>query len=202
MRAVIQRVSNASVVVGDEVVSSIGRGICVLLGISKDDTTNDIKYMVKKILNLRVFEDGGGKRWNKGVMDKDLEVLCVSQFTLTCTMKGHKPDFRSSMGADQSESFYNDFLKHMKDTYKPEKIKDGRFGAYMQVHIQNDGPVTIQLDSPSSENTTTKVKKSDNKTEEKQSATHSDCSSVDAEHATQGIDTSLSKTTNEKLNLS
>ncbi|XP_075452375.1 D-aminoacyl-tRNA deacylase 1 [Ascaphus truei] len=150
MRAVIQRVTQASVTVGDEQISSIGRGICVLLGISLEDKQKDVDYMVRKILNLRVFADESGKPWCKSVMDKQYEVLCVSQFTLQCILKGNKPDFHMAMPSEQAEPFYNDILQQMRKTYKPDLIKDGKFGAYMQVHIQNDGPVTIELEMPTS----------------------------------------------------
>ncbi|XP_068135680.1 D-aminoacyl-tRNA deacylase 1 [Hyperolius riggenbachi] len=150
MKAIIQRVTKASVTVGEEQVSSIGRGICVLLGISVEDVQKDIDYMVRKILNLRIFADDSGKQWSKSVMDKQYEVLCVSQFTLQCVLKGNKPDYHMAMPAEQAEPFYQDFLEQMRKAYKPELIKDGKFGAYMQVHIQNDGPVTIQLEPPTS----------------------------------------------------
>ena len=81
-------------------------------------------------------------------MDKQYEVLCVSQFTLQCVLKGNKPDFHLAMPAEQAESFYQGFLEQLRKAYRPELIKDGKFGAYMQVHIQNDGPVTIELESP------------------------------------------------------
>ncbi|XP_033872783.3 D-aminoacyl-tRNA deacylase 1-like isoform X3 [Acipenser ruthenus] len=132
MKAIIQRVAKASVTVGEEQISSIGKGICVLLGISVEDTRKDTEYMVRKILNLRLFDDENGKHWCKSVMDKQYEVLCVSQFTLQCILKGNKPDYHTAMAAEQSEPFYNDFLEHMRKTYKPEVIKDGTFGAYMQ----------------------------------------------------------------------
>ncbi|XP_041838729.1 D-aminoacyl-tRNA deacylase 1 [Melanotaenia boesemani] len=148
MRAIIQRVTKASVTVGEDQVSSIGRGLCVLLGISVEDTQRDADYMVRKILNLRLFEDENGRAWSRSVMDRDFEVLCVSQFTLQCILKGNKPDFHSAMPAELAQSFYDSILENMKSSYKPELIKDGAFGAFMQVHIQNDGPVTIELTSP------------------------------------------------------
>lgn len=148
MRAIIQRVTKASVTVGEEQVSSIGRGLCVLLGISVEDTQKDVDYIVRKILNLRVFEDENDRAWSRSVMDRGFEVLCVSQFTLQCILKGNKPDFHSAMPAELAEPFYNHMLETMRTSYKPELIKDGQFGAYMQVHIQNDGPVTIELSSP------------------------------------------------------
>ncbi|MEE6508019.1 hypothetical protein FKM82_018278, partial [Ascaphus truei] len=108
---------------GDEQISSIGRGICVLLGISLEDTQKDVDYMVRKILNLRVFADESGKPWCKSVMDKQYEVLCVSQFTLQCILKGNKPDFHMAMPSEQAEPFYNDILQQMRKTYKPDLIK-------------------------------------------------------------------------------
>lgn len=92
--------------------------------------------------------DDDGQRWKKSVVDKNLEVLCVSQFTLQAVLKGNKPDYHLAMGGEQSETFYQDFLNHMRTVYRTDAIKDGKFGAYMQVHIQNDGPVTISLESP------------------------------------------------------
>ena len=148
MKAMVQRVTWASVTVGGEQISTIGRGICVLLGISLEDTQKELEHMVWKILNLRVFEDEGGKHWSKSVMDKQYEVLCVSQFTLQCVLKGNKPDFHLAVPAEQAESFYQGFLEQLRKAYRPELIKDGKFDAYMQVHIQNDGPVTIELESP------------------------------------------------------
>jgi len=148
MKAVIQRVTKASVSVNGEVISSIGKGFCVLLGISRNDTDNDIKYMIRKVLNLRVFEDENGKRWNKSIKDYNYEILCVSQFTLCCKLKGNKPDFHLAMAPELSEKMYEDFIHQLKASYTPDLVKDGKFGAFMQVHIQNDGPVTIEIDSP------------------------------------------------------
>ncbi|XP_053355217.1 D-aminoacyl-tRNA deacylase 1 [Clarias gariepinus] len=148
MKAVIQRVANASVMAGENHISSIGRGICVLIGISTEDTQRDVDYIVRKILNLRLFEDENGCAWKHSVMDKGLEVLCVSQFTLQCILKGNKPDFHSAMTAEFAQPFYNNILEQLRIAYKPELIKDGQFGAYMQVHVKNDGPVTIYLESP------------------------------------------------------
>uniref|UniRef100_H2Z1D1 D-aminoacyl-tRNA deacylase n=1 Tax=Ciona savignyi TaxID=51511 RepID=H2Z1D1_CIOSA len=148
MKAIVQRVFKAGVTVGEEQVSAIGRGICVLVGISRDDGPKDTEYMVRKILNLRIFNDENDKRWSKSVKEMDYEILCVSQFTLQCVLKGNKPDFHGAMMADTSEAFYKDFLEKLRQSYKADKIKDGKFGNHMQVHIQNDGPVTIELNSP------------------------------------------------------
>ncbi|XP_045689166.1 D-aminoacyl-tRNA deacylase 1 isoform X3 [Phyllostomus hastatus] len=161
MKAVVQRVARASVTVGGEQISAIGQGICVLLGISLEDTHKELEHMVRKILNLRVFEDESGKHWSKSVMDKQYEVLCVSQFTLQCVLKGNKPDFHLAMPTEQAENFYNSFLEQLRKAYRPELIKDGKFGAYMQVHIQNDGPVTIELESPAPSAATSDPKQDD-----------------------------------------
>ncbi|XP_037830496.1 D-aminoacyl-tRNA deacylase 1 isoform X2 [Kryptolebias marmoratus] len=123
MRAVVQRVTKASVTVGGEQVSSIGRGLCVLLGISAEDTQKDAEYMVRKVLNLRLFEDESGRAWSKSVMERDFEVLCVSQFTLQCVLKGNKPDFHLAMPAELAQPFYGSILENMRSAYKPEMIK-------------------------------------------------------------------------------
>ncbi|KAG8236151.1 hypothetical protein J437_LFUL001580 [Ladona fulva] len=148
MKTVIQRVTCAKVSVGESLISSIGRGLCVLVGISRYDTDKDIEYMVRKILNTRFFEDENGRRWSKSVKDMKLEILCVSQFTLCHMLKGNKLDFHNAMSPKESESFYNMFLTSLRKSYQPELIKDGKFGEYMQVNIVNDGPVTLHLESP------------------------------------------------------
>jgi len=119
----------------------------VLVGIGKDDTTADVDILTKKILNLRLFHDGLAS-WKKSVKDVDGDVLCVSQFTLMAnTSKGTKPDFHNAMSTEQSRQMYSTFLGRLADLYRPQKIKDGRFGAMMQVSLTNEGPVTIALDS-------------------------------------------------------
>jgi len=148
MRAVVQRVTKASVTVNDELVSSIGRGICVLVGISRDDTDKDMEYIVRKLLNLRIWDDEKGKRWHYSVSQKKFEILCVSQFTLYNVLKGNSPDFHHAMPATESKAFFEKFVDSLKAAYEPELVKVGSFGNYMQVHLQNDGPVTIQLESP------------------------------------------------------
>ncbi|XP_033734264.1 D-aminoacyl-tRNA deacylase-like [Pecten maximus] len=150
MKVLIQRVAQAKVAVDGETVSSIGKGLCTLVGITHKDTPKEMDYMVRKILNLRLFDDDQGKRWSKNVMEKNYEVLCVSQFTLCMILKGNKPDFHSAMPPEKSQEFYAEFIRKMGEAYDPTKIKDGVFGAHMQVHIQNDGPVTIPLESPES----------------------------------------------------
>ncbi|VDO58035.1 unnamed protein product [Haemonchus placei] len=143
MRAVIQRVARASVKVGEEVVSSIGRGVCVFVGISRDDKDDDIEYIVRKILNVRLFASEN-KRWDKSVKDEGLEILCVSQFTLYGFLK---LDFHNSMNPQDASTFYSSFMEKLRTSYLPENVKDGRFAAMMNVEIVNDGPVTISIDS-------------------------------------------------------
>nr|XP_050864160.1 D-aminoacyl-tRNA deacylase 1 isoform X2 [Vespula vulgaris] len=129
----------------DKVISSIGNGLCILIGITRGDTLADIK--VKKILNIKVFENDN-KKWSASVMDKQYEILCISQFTLYHVLKGNKLDFHRAMPAQESEPFYKNFLNELGKNYKPELIKDGIFGAMMQVSIQNNGPVTLEIESP------------------------------------------------------
>ncbi|CAB4401266.1 D-tyrosyl-tRNA deacylase [Rhizophagus irregularis] len=147
MRAVLQRVLNASVTVNTQV-SSIDRGLCILLGIAFDDTIDDLEYMVKKILKVRVFEDEKGEEmWSRSVKDAGLEILCVSQFTLYGSLSKNKPSFHNAMKANESKEMYSTFLNRLKQEYVEERIKDGVFGEKMIVNIVNDGPVTLELDS-------------------------------------------------------
>jgi D-tyrosyl-tRNA(Tyr) deacylase len=107
-----------------------------------------VEFIVKKILNMKLF-DSPDKPWKLSVMDMQLDILCVSQFTLFANIKkGTKPDFSHAMKAQGSRELYEQFLAKMRDSYQPDKIKDGEFGAMMQVEIINDGPVTIIIDSP------------------------------------------------------
>ncbi|KAI8387956.1 D-tyrosyl-tRNA deacylase [Radiomyces spectabilis] len=149
MRAVLQKVVRASVTVENEVVSSIQKGLCVLVGVGTDDTEKDVNYMVNKILNIRVFEDEAtGAMWKKSAKDLGLEILCVSQFTLQAkTIKGNKPDFHRAMKGEDAKILYDNFLDKLGKSHDPALIKDGKFGAMMLVDIVNDGPVTLELDS-------------------------------------------------------
>jgi len=120
----------------------------VLVGIGVDDNASDIEILAKKILSLKVFSNSSGNMWKASVKDVQGELLCVSQFTLIAnTSKGNKPDFHRAMSADQSRSLYASFLQYLGTQYSPEKIKDGRFGAMMNVSLTNEGPVTFTLDS-------------------------------------------------------
>ncbi|KAI9466095.1 D-Tyr tRNAtyr deacylase-like domain-containing protein [Lactarius psammicola] len=148
MRAVVQRVLSASVTVDGEIVSEISRGLMVLVGIGVDDNVSDMETLAKKILTLKAFAHSAGGMWKTNVKEIQGEILCVSQFTLMAnTSKGNKPDFHRAMSADQSRAMYDSFLQYMGAQYAPEKIKDGRFGAMMNVNLTNEGPVTFTLDS-------------------------------------------------------
>ncbi|CAG8576738.1 3463_t:CDS:2 [Funneliformis mosseae] len=142
MRAVLQRVVNASVTVDNTQVSSINRGLCVLLGIASDDTLEDLEYMIKKILKVRMFEDEKGEKWwSRGVKEAGLEILCISQFTLYGSLTRDKLSFHNAMKSDKSKEMYSTFINRLKQEYDEGRIKDGVFGAMM------NGPVTIELDS-------------------------------------------------------
>lgn len=147
MKALIQRVTSASVSVNEEVISSIGKGLCVFIGICVSDTKKEVEYIAKKILKLRLFDDDAGKRWGCSVSDKKFEILCISQFTLYSVLKGNKPDFHRALAPEASSLLYQELLNQLGLNYDPQLVKDGKFGAYMKVNIQNDGPVTIEIES-------------------------------------------------------
>lgn len=145
MRAVVQRVRYSKVEVSKEIIGEINKGFNVLLGISKEDTTEDITYMKDKILNLRVFEDENGKL-NKSLMDVGGELLVVSQFTLygDCR-RGRRPSFIDALSGEDAEKMYEEFVRQCREVVS--KVETGKFGADMMVTIENDGPVTIMIDS-------------------------------------------------------
>ena len=136
MRAVVQRVSRASVAADGERLAAIGSGLLVLLGVARGDTQGDADEMVRKLLALRIFEDGEG-RLNRSVRDVGGEVLCISQFTLLGdTRRGNRPSFVGAAPADEAEVLY----EHVRDGLG---ARGGRFGAHMEVALVNDGPVTV-----------------------------------------------------------
>ena len=146
MRAVIQRVSSASVSIGGTVVSSIGRGLLVLLGIGQDDDDTDLDYLVRKIAALRIFDDGEGVM-NLSVTDVGGDVIVVSQFTLMAsTRKGNRPSYIDAAGHGKAIPLYESFCRSLSDAIG-RQVGTGQFGADMQVALVNDGPVTICIDS-------------------------------------------------------
>lgn len=145
MRAVVQRVSQASVKVNNEIVGEIANGLLVLLGVGKEDDTKDLDYMVEKILGLRIFEDEQGKM-NLSLMDIGGEILIISQFTLFGDVKkGKRPSFTTSGDPEIAEKMYMQFID--KCIEKGVSTEKGIFGADMKVNLTNDGPVTILIDS-------------------------------------------------------
>jgi len=150
MRAVIQRVSHASVTINGECKSSIGRGYLVLLGCENADTQEDIDWLAKKIANLRVFDDEAGVM-NLSVRDVDGEILVVSQFTLWASYKkGNRPSYLRAGSHEITVPLYEAFCKAMTEQLgKP--VKTGEFGADMKVELLNDGPVTICMDTKNKE---------------------------------------------------
>ncbi|KAL8468153.1 hypothetical protein ACS0TY_031407 [Phlomoides rotata] len=151
MRAVVQRVASASVEVEGRLVSEIGPGLLVLVGLHETDVESDAEYVCRKVLNMRLFPDENtGKNWDQSVMQKNYEVLLVSQFTLYGVLKGNKPDFHVAMPPDSAKPFYASLVEKFQKAYMIDAVKDGIFGAKMKVNLVNDGPVTMQLDSSQS----------------------------------------------------
>ena len=145
MRAVVQRVSEASVSVGDDVVGAIGRGAAVLLGVASNDTGDDADRLARKVARLRIFENEDG-RFDRSLVDVDGEVLVVSQFTLIAdTRKGNRPSFTDAARPEEAEPLYERFCAALRDEGIP--VAQGVFGARMEVAVVNDGPVTIVLDT-------------------------------------------------------
>jgi D-tyrosyl-tRNA(Tyr) deacylase len=174
MRALIQRVHSGSVSVRHselhnhalppshpsqpepQSIKTIGKGAVVFLGISSEDTLADCDYVLRKTMSVRLWPDNNNnddaerknKQWTKSLLDLNLDVLFVSQFTLLaeCT-KGKKPSFSRAMTPKEAKEMYDEFLKKAREEYKENGIKEGQFGAMMDVHIENDGPVTVLIDS-------------------------------------------------------
>ncbi len=145
MRAVVQRVRSARVIVGDEVVGAVGHGLLVLLGVAPTDTAAEVQWLADKVVGLRIFADDDGKM-NRSVADAGGGVLVVSQFTLygDCR-KGRRPSFVGAAPPDIAEPLYEAFLNAVKALGVPTAA--GRFGAMMQVELVNDGPVTLILET-------------------------------------------------------
>lgn len=145
MRALLQRVTKASVSVGGQVVGSIGRGLVVLVGVAAGDTEKDAAYLAEKTLGLRIFPDEEGK-FNLSVLDVQGELLLVSQFTLLAdARKGRRPSFTAAAAPEEARRLFNRFVEMARQSGL--KTETGRFQEHMQVDISNDGPVTIMLDS-------------------------------------------------------
>ncbi len=150
MRIVIQRVQNASVSIENKLFSSIEKGLLILVGIEETDNVEDIDWLCKKIIDLRIFADNEGKM-NLSVKDVDGEILVISQFTLyASTKKGNRPSYIKSAKPEIAIPLYENFISTLSNLYQ-NPIKTGVFGADMQVSLVNDGPVTICIDSKNKE---------------------------------------------------
>ncbi|MCL4128849.1 UNVERIFIED_CONTAM: hypothetical protein GTU68_019064 [Idotea baltica] len=146
MRALIQRVSFAKVEVEQQIIGEISNGLMVLLGVTHEDAQTDIDWLVKKITQLRIFNDDNGKM-NLSVTDLKGEILVISQFTLFAnSKKGNRPSYTRSAPPDISIPLYEQFVASLKNIFEG-KVETGSFGAEMKVSLLNDGPVTIMLDS-------------------------------------------------------
>ncbi|MCI0502010.1 MAG: D-aminoacyl-tRNA deacylase [Fusobacteria bacterium] len=145
MKGILQRANNSFVKVEDKIVGHINTGLVVFLGVSENDTLKEIDLLVNKIINLRIFEDDEGKM-NKSILDINGEILLVSQFTLLAdTKKGRRPSFIKAAHPEKAKEYYEIFISKLQHTGLI--IETGIFQANMKVHIENDGPVTIILDT-------------------------------------------------------
>jgi D-aminoacyl-tRNA deacylase len=150
MRAVIQRVSEASVTIGGNIKAAISSGLLILVGIEDADTNEDADWLVRKIVNLRIFNDDAGVM-NLSILDSGGDVLVVSQFTLyASTKKGNRPSYIRSSKPDVAIPMYEYFLQKMEEELT-KKVYSGEFGGDMKVTLLNDGPVTIIIDSKNKE---------------------------------------------------
>jgi D-tyrosyl-tRNA(Tyr) deacylase len=150
MRLVIQRVSSAQVDVENKTVEAINKGLLVFLGIATDDTTEDLEWLVHKLVHLRIFDDENGVM-NRSVLDIHGEVLVISQFTLmAATKKGHRPSYIKAAKHEIAIPLYEQFISEA-ETLLGKKVARGVFGAHMDVKLQNDGPVTLLIDSKARE---------------------------------------------------
>lgn len=146
MKAIIQRVSSASVVVNETSVGEIDSGLLILLGIAPDDDDKDADYLIQKIIQMRIFSDAEGKM-NRSVLDIEGQILVVSQFTLFAeTKKGNRPSFIHGAPPAIAKEKYEQWVNALKMRF-PFKVASGIFGADMKVSLVNDGPVTIAIDS-------------------------------------------------------
>ena len=144
MRVLVQRSLNSSVSVNNKLVGSIDNGLVLLVGFTDRDTSNDIDYLVKKVINLRIFDDENGVM-NKSILDRGGSILSISQFTLYGdTSKGNRPSYIKALSGDNAIKLYEEFNDKLK---KYVKVETGIFGAEMIVNITNDGPVTIIIES-------------------------------------------------------
>ena len=143
MRVLVQRSKKSSVVVEGKTIGAIDKGLVILVGFTEGDTIDNIKYLVNKVVNLRIFDDENGVM-SKSILDCGGDVLSISQFTLYAdTKKGNRPSYINALGGDKAEPLYELFNEELS---KFVKVETGKFGAEMTVNITNDGPITIMLE--------------------------------------------------------
>ena len=143
MRVLVQRSKKSSVVVEGKTIGAIDKGLVILVGFTEGDTIDNIKYLVNKVVNLRIFDDENGVM-NKSILDCGGDVVSISQFTLYAdTKKGNRPSYINALGGDKAEPLYELFNEELS---KFVKVETGKFGAEMTVNITNDGPITIMLE--------------------------------------------------------
>lgn len=148
MKILLQKVQSAAVDVEDKRLSEIEEGLLLFVGITHHDTEQDLDWMVNKVLNLRVFENEEGKAFDLSVMDAQKDILVVSQFTLyATTQKGRRPDFKQSAPPDHAKKLYDLFVQKLQQNCDLN-IQQGQFQAEMKVHLVNDGPLTLEIESP------------------------------------------------------
>ena len=146
MRVVVQRVSQSSVIIESDTVSSISKGLLILLGVENNDTLDDVNWLIRKIINLRIFTDIDGKM-NNSIIDIKGDIIVVSQFTLHAkTKKGNRPSYINAASPKIAIPLYKNFVQILKNESKLN-VFTGEFGADMKVSLINDGPVTIIIDS-------------------------------------------------------
>ena len=146
MRVVVQRVSQSSVIIESDIVSSISKGLLILLGVENNDTLDDVNWLIRKIINLRIFTDIDGKM-NNSIVDIIGDIIVVSQFTLHAkTKKGNRPSYINAAPSKIAIPLYENFVQVLKNESKLN-VFTGKFGADMKVSLINDGPVTIIIDS-------------------------------------------------------
>ena len=145
MIAVLQRVNSAQLYINEKKYSEINNGLLILIGVNKNDSIDDIEYLIHKIIKLRIFNDTNEKM-NLSILDTNGDIMIVSQFTLLANMKkGHRPSFINSANPDLAEDLYNLFIQKMEKMNI--NIQTGKFGAMMDIHLTNNGPATFILDS-------------------------------------------------------
>lgn len=147
MRFIITRVTNAAVKVDDKLISSIDKGVSVLVGIAREDTMEDMEYLARKLLTCRLWPDENDKPWMKTIKEMNAGILLISQFTLCHVMKGTKPDFHNAMKPEEANTMFLALRDNLRAKYCEGKVQTGQFQAYQIIPQELDGPVTLIWDS-------------------------------------------------------